>query len=98
MIRVKTILGDDVYGLWHVKKIVVHKEGHRFALFPNKESFRTRNDAERYAHVRTQRFVERKPGENENHTVQWRTVMKYLCAAGFISMMTIAVLRWREQP
>ena len=37
MVQVKNILGDDVYGLWHVKKFLVNKEGRRYVLIPNKE-------------------------------------------------------------
>jgi hypothetical protein len=98
MVRVKNILGDDVYGLWHVKKIVVRKDGQRYAVIPNKETFRTKDEAEHYAHLRTRRFVERKLGRNNNNTVQWRAAVKYLFTAAFISVMTaVAVQRWREQ-
>ena len=99
VVRVKNILGDDVYGLWHVKKIVVYKEGQRYVLIPSKETFRTKDEAEYYAHLRTRRFVERKLGRNNNNTVQWRTAMKYLFTAAFVSVMTaVAAQRWREQP
>jgi len=99
VVRVKNILGDDVYGLWHVKKIVVYKEGQRYVLIPSKETFRTKDEAEYYAHLRTRRFVERKLGRNNNNTVQWRTAMKCLFTAAFVSVMTaVAAQRWREQP
>ena len=82
VVRVKNILGDDVYGLWHVKKIVVHKAGQRYALIPSKETFSTKDEAEHYAQLRTRRFVERKVGRNNGSP--WRPAMKYLFAAGFI--------------
>lgn len=97
MVRFKHILGDDVYGLWHVKKIVVRKDGQRYAVIPDKEIFRTKDDAEHYAHLRARRFVERKLDRNNNNTVRWRTVMKYLFATAFISVMTaVAVQSFRD--
>jgi len=96
-VRVKNILGDDVYGLWHVKKILVNKQGQRYALIPRQETFSTKDDAEYYAHLRTQRFVERKLGRNR--TVRWRTAMKYLFTAAFIAVVTaVAIQWWRDQP
>ena len=98
VVRVKNILGDDIYGLWHVKKIMVHKHGQRYALVPNKETFRTKHEAEHYAHLRTRRFIERELGRNNNNTVQWRAAMKYLFTAAFISVLTgVAVQWWRDQ-
>jgi len=98
MVQVKNILEDDVYGLWHVKKILVNKEGRRYVLIPNKEVFKTREEAEYYALLRTRRFVEgqRRP---QNNSVQWTAALKYLCTAAFVSFMTaIAVQRWRDEP
>ena len=96
VVRVKNILADDVYGLWHVKKIVVQKDGQRYALTPKKETFSTKDEAEYYAHRRTQRFVERRLGLNHHH-VQWRAAMKYVVTAAFISVMTaVAVQRFRD--
>lgn len=93
MVRVKNILGDDVYGLWHVKKIVVQKDGQRYAIIPNRETFRTKDEAEYYAHLRTRRFVERKLGLTRNHAVRWK-VTKYVFTAAFISLMTAVAVRW----
>jgi hypothetical protein len=31
-----------VYGLWHVKRILIKKEGRRYVLIPNKERFKTK--------------------------------------------------------
>jgi hypothetical protein len=96
VVRVKNILGDDVYGLWHVKKIVVHKAGQRYALIPNKETFSTKDEAEHYAHLRTRRFVERRLGRNP--TVQWRAAMKYLVTVGLIAAtIAVAIQWWRDQ-
>jgi len=99
VIRVKNILGDDVYGLWHVKKVVVHKAGQRYAVIPKRETFSTKHDAERYAHLRTRRFIEQKLGRDNNNTGRWRTAIKYSFAAAFISVMTaVAVQWWKDQP
>jgi hypothetical protein len=97
VVQVKNILGDDIYGLWHVKKIVVDKEGKRYALIPRKEIFSTKDDAEYYAHLRTQHFIERKLGRNNLSTV--RTAMKYLFTAAFVSVVTGVVVQWwKDQP
>lgn len=99
MVRVKNILGDDVYGLWHVKKIVVHKAGRRYAVIPNKETFSTKDDAEHYAHLRTRRFVDRKLERKKNNTVLWRAATTYLFIGGCILAMTaVAIQWWRDQP
>ena len=98
MVRVKNILEDDVHGRWHVKKILVTKEGRRYVLIPDKEVFRTKEGAEYYAHLRTRRFVEGNRRRNHN-SVQWRAALKYLCTATLLSLMTaVAVQWWREQP
>ena len=93
IVRVKNILGDDVYGLWHVKKIVLEKGGQRYTIIPNKETFKTKDDAEHYADLRTRRFVERKLGQTKNNPVRWK-VMKYLIAATFVSLITTLGVRW----
>jgi hypothetical protein len=73
MIKIKNILGDDVFGLWHVKKIVVKKDRQRFILTLDHERFATKDDAELHARVRAQRFLQRKLGlENEN--IFWNVV------------------------
>ena len=96
MVRVKNILEDDVYGLWRVKKIVVQKGRQRYALTPKKETFSTKDEAEYYAHLRTQRFVDHRLGVNQ-HNGQWRAAVKYVAMAAFISVMTvIAVQRLRD--
>ena len=99
MVRLKNILGDDVYGLWHVKRILINKEGRRYVLIPNKERFKTKEGAEYYAHLRTRRFIEGDRGRNQNNTVHWRAALKYVCTAAFVSLMTaVAVQWWRDQP
>jgi hypothetical protein len=99
VVRVKNILGDDVYGLWHVKRILINKEGRRYVLIPNKERFKTKEGAEYYAHLRTRRFIEGDRGRNQKNTVQWRAALKHLCTAAFVSLMTaVAVQCWRDQP
>jgi hypothetical protein len=96
VVRVKNILEDDVYGLWRVKKIVVQKGRQRFALTPKRETFSTKDEAEYYAHLRTQRFVDRRLGLN-HHDVQWTAAMKCVAVAAFISVMTvIAVQQFRS--
>jgi hypothetical protein len=98
VIRVKNILGDDVYGLWHVKKVVVQKAGQRYAVIPNRETFSTKHDAERYAQLRTRRFIEQQLERDNNNIGRWRAVIKYSFAAAFISVMTaLAVRWWRDQ-
>ena len=62
MIRIKNILSDDIFGLWHVKEIVVNKDGQQFAFAPDDEGFATKDDAERHARLRAQRFLQRKLG------------------------------------
>jgi hypothetical protein len=96
VVRVKNILEDDVYGLWRVKKIVVKKGRQRYAITPKKETFSTKDEAEYYAHLRTQRFVDHRLGVNQ-HNGQWKAAMKYVAMAAFISVMTvIAVQRLRD--
>src|SRR5689334_7375157 len=92
MVRVKNILGDDIYGLWHVKKIVVDKDGHRYALIPNKETFSTKAEAVYYAHLKTRRFVERKLGRHNISAVQW---VKYFLIVAFGSLVTAEIIQWR---
>jgi hypothetical protein len=94
VVRVKNMLGDDVYGLWHVKKIVVQKGRQRYAIIPHKETFSTKDEAVHYAHLRTRRFVEHKLRENKNDTVRWRSVITYLLTAAFMSLMTAVAVRW----
>jgi hypothetical protein len=96
VVHVKNILEDDVYGLWRVKKIVVKKGRQRYALTPKSETFSTKDEAEYYAHLKTQRFVDHRLGLNQ-HNGQWRAAMKYLAMAAFISVVTIiAVQRLRD--
>jgi len=96
VVRVKNILEDDVYGLWRVKKIVVKKGRQRYAITPKKETFSTKDEAEYYAHLRTQRFVDRRL-ELNHHDVQWTAAMKFVAVAAFISVMTvIAVQRFKS--
>lgn len=94
VIRVKNMLGDDVYGLWHVKKIVVQKGRRRYVIIPHRQTFSTKDEAVHYAHLRTRRFVERNLEETENRTIRWRPLIKYLFAAAFISLMTAIAVRW----
>jgi hypothetical protein len=99
VVQVKNILGDDVYGLWHVERILIKKEGRRYVLIPNMERFRTKEGAEYYAHLRTRHFIEGYLGRKQNNTVQWRAALKYLCTAASVSLMTaVAVQWWRDQP
>src|SRR5688500_18870819 len=99
MVQVKNILQDDVYGLWHVERILINKEGRRYVLIPNMERFRTKEGAEYYAHLRTRRFIAGDCGRNQNNTVQSRAALKYLCTAAFVSLMTaVGVQWWRDQP
>lgn len=87
------MLGDDVYGLWHVEKIVVQKGRRRYAIIPHRETFSTKDEAVHYAHLRTRRFVERNLEETKNRTVRWRSVIKYLLTAGLMSLMTSVAVR-----
>ena len=96
VVRVKNILGDDVYGLWHIKKIVVDNNGQRYGLIPNKESFSTKDDAEYYAHLKTRRFVERRLGRHNSGKVQW---VRYIFIAAVASVLTAITLQcWRDRP
>lgn len=97
MVRVKNMLGDDIYGRWYIDKIVVQKDGQRYAIIPDKKAFSSKDEAEYHAHIRTQRFVERKL--RNNSPVRWRAVLKFLFTAAFISVMTaVAVQWWEVQP
>lgn len=62
MIKIKNILSDDVFGLWHVKRIVVKKDRRRFIITLDDERFATKDDAEHHARVRARRFLQRKLG------------------------------------
>ena len=73
MIRVKNIIGDDIFGLWHVKRILVTKDRHHFAFSPEQERFASKDDAERHGRVRAQRFIQRKPGLM-NDSIVWDPV------------------------
>ena len=73
MIKIKNILSDDVFGSWHVKKIVVKKAGRRFILRLDDERFATKDDAEHHARVRAQRFLQRKLGL-ANGNIFWDVV------------------------
>jgi hypothetical protein len=73
MIRVTNILGDDMFGLWHVKRIIVTKVRQHFALSAEEERFSTRDDAEQHARARAQRFLHRTPGLM-NGDVMWDAV------------------------
>ena len=85
-IRVKNMLGDDVYGLWHVKKIIVQKGWRRYAIIPHKETFSTKDEAVHNAHIKARRFVEYNLRKNKN-SPQWQVLIKYLFAAGLITVM-----------
>jgi hypothetical protein len=62
MISVKNILGDDIFGVWHVKKIIVRTDGKRFSFAPDKETFRSKEEAEVHAYNRARLFLQRKLG------------------------------------
>jgi len=62
VIRVKNIIGDDIFGLWHVKRIIVTKDRQHFAFSPEQERFASKDDAEQHGRVRAQRFIQRKLG------------------------------------
>lgn len=93
VVRVKNILGDDVYGRWHIEKIVVQKNGQRYAIVPDKKAFSTKEEAEYYAHTRTQRLVEREL-QNEKRAARWRALLKFLCTAAFLSVMSAVAVPW----
>ena len=88
VVRVKNELADDVYGLWHVKKIVLQKGRRRYTIIPNKDTYSTKDDAEYYARLRTRRFVESQLRRINNSR---RPVRKYLAIATMSLMMALAV-------
>ena len=95
MVRVKNIIADDVYGQWHIEKIVVQKDGQRYAIIPDKQAFSTKDDAEYYAHIRARRFVERQLGQNNSNR---RAALKFVFTTTFISVVTALVVQWwRDQ-
>ena len=73
MIKIKNILNDDVFGWWHVKKIVVKKDSQRYILTLADERFATKDDAEHHARVRAQRFLQRTLGLT-NGNIFWDVV------------------------
>ena len=62
MTKVKKILGDDIFGLWHVKQIIVNQDGKRFCFVGDDETFSSKEEAELHAHTRAQYFIQRKLG------------------------------------
>jgi hypothetical protein len=94
VVRVRNILGDDVYGLWHVKRILINQGRRRYVLIPNRERFRTKEGAEYYAYLRTRRFIEGGCGQNQNNTLEWRAALKSLCTAAIVSLMAAAAVQW----
>ena len=62
MLKVKKILGDDIFGLWHVKQIIINNEGKRFSFAPDDERFCSKEEAEIHAHHRALHFIQRKLG------------------------------------
>ena len=60
MVKVKKILGDDIFGLWYVKQIIINNEGKRFSFAPDNERFSSKEEAEIHAHDRAQHFIQRK--------------------------------------
>jgi hypothetical protein len=79
MIKVKKILADDIFGLWHVKEIIVNKDGKRFSFAPDNETFPTKEEAEQHAHYRARHFIQRKLGlglvdgmGTSNNSVTWK--------------------------
>ena len=62
MVKVKKILGDDIFGLWHVKQIIINNDGKRFSFAPDNERFSSKEEAELHAHHRARHFIQRKLG------------------------------------
>lgn len=62
MISVKNILGDDIFGLWHVKRIIVNQDGKHFSFAPDNETFSSKEEAEIHAHDRARHFLQRTLG------------------------------------
>ena len=60
MVKVKKILGDDIFGLWHVKQIIISNDGKRVSFAPDNERFSSKEEAELHAHHRAQHFIQRK--------------------------------------
>ena len=62
MISVKNVLADDIFGSWHVKQIIVNKDGKRFRFTPDDDNFCSKEEAELHAHDRARRFLQQKLG------------------------------------
>lgn len=62
MISVKNILGDDIFGLWHVKQIIVRTDRKQFCFAPDNETFSNKEEAEVHASNRARLFLQRKLG------------------------------------
>ena len=62
MVKVKKILGDDIFGLWHVKQIIISNDGKRFSFAPDNERFSSKEEAELHAHHRARHFIQRNLG------------------------------------
>jgi hypothetical protein len=46
MIKVKKVLGDDIFGLWHVEQIIVKTDGKWSRFTPDKETFSSKEEAQ----------------------------------------------------
>ena len=58
MIRVRSQLRDDIFGLWRVGQILIQKDGRRVSLVPNGETFTSPEDAQQYAQGLALRFLQ----------------------------------------
>jgi gas vesicle protein len=69
MIRVRSQLGDDIFGLWRVVQILIQKDGRRVSLVPNGDTFTSPEDAQQYAQGLAWRFLRQHLGFTNGEVV-----------------------------
>ena len=69
MIRVRSQLGDDIFGLWRVVQILIQKDGRRISFVPNGDTFTSPEDAKQYAQGLAWRFLQQHFGLTNDEIV-----------------------------
>ena len=69
MIRVRTQLQDDIFGLWRVVRIFIQKDGRQLSLAPNGDTFTSPEDAQQYAQGLAWRFLQQHFGLTNDEIV-----------------------------
>jgi len=69
VIRVRTQLQDDIFGLWRVVRIFIQKDGRQLSLAPNGDTFTSPEDAQQYAQGLAWRFLQQHFGLTNDEIV-----------------------------